>query len=70
MTGQTTAAVLAEFAGAGFGPFKEKLVEALVAHLAPINARAQALLADPAHLDSHPAIRRAACGGDCRPDCG
>ena len=52
MTGQKTAAVLAEFAGSGFGPFKEKLVEALVAHLAPINARAQALLAEPAHLDS------------------
>jgi tryptophanyl-tRNA synthetase len=52
MTEQKTAAVLAEFAGSGFGPFKEKLVEALVAHLAPINARAQALLAEPAHLDS------------------
>ena len=52
MTGQKTAAVLAEFAGSGFGPFKEKLVEALVAHLAPINARAQALLAEPAHLDA------------------
>ena len=52
MTGQKTAEVLAEFAGSGFGPFKEKLVEALVSHLAPINARAQALLADPAHLDA------------------
>ncbi len=51
MTGQKTAAVLAEFAGSGFGPFKEKLVEALIAHLAPINARAQELLAEPAHLD-------------------
>ena len=52
MTGQKTASVLAEFAGSGFGPFKEKLVEALVLHLAPINARAQALLADPAQLDA------------------
>ncbi len=52
MTGQKTDAVLAEFAGSGFGPFKEKLVEALVAHLAPINARAQTLLAEPTHLDN------------------
>ncbi len=52
MTGQTAAAVLAEFAGSGFGPFKEKLAEALIAHIAPITARANALLADPAHLDA------------------
>ena len=51
MTGQKIPAVLTQFAGSGFGPFKEKLVEALVAHLTPINARAQALLAEPAHLD-------------------
>jgi tryptophanyl-tRNA synthetase len=51
MTGQTIAAVLAEHAGSGFGPFKEKLVELLVAHLAPINARAQALLAEPGHVE-------------------
>jgi tryptophanyl-tRNA synthetase len=52
MTDQTAAAVLAEFAGSGFGPFKEKLAEALIAHIAPITARANALLADPAHLDA------------------
>jgi len=51
ITTQPAAAVLTEFAGSGFGPFKEKLAEALIAHLAPINARAQSLLADPAHLD-------------------
>jgi tryptophanyl-tRNA synthetase len=44
-------AALAEFAGAGFGPFKEKLAEALVAHLAPITAQAQKLLADHAFID-------------------
>jgi tryptophanyl-tRNA synthetase len=52
VTGTTIAAALAEFAGSGFGPFKEKLSEAIIAHLTPINARAQELLADPAHLDS------------------
>jgi tryptophanyl-tRNA synthetase len=52
ITGAKTADVLAEFAGSGFGPFKEKLAEALVAHLAPIAARAAALLADTGHIDS------------------
>ncbi|HQT45921.1 MAG: tryptophan--tRNA ligase [Acidocella sp. 20-63-7] len=51
VTGQSVASVLGEFAGSGFGPFKEKLAEALIAHLAPINARAQSMLAEPAHLD-------------------
>ncbi len=51
MTGRTPAAVLTEFGGSGFGPFKEKLAEALVAHLAPINARTQALLAEPGHVE-------------------
>ena len=52
MTGATLAGVLGEFGGAGFGPFKEKLAEAIVAHLDPIKARTAALLADTAHLDS------------------
>jgi len=51
MAGLSPSAVLAEFAGSGFGPFKEKLAEALVAQLTPIKARAEALLADPAGLD-------------------
>jgi tryptophanyl-tRNA synthetase len=52
VTGLSNAAVLGEFAGSGFGPFKKKLAEALVAHLAPIKARAEELLADPAGLDA------------------
>jgi tryptophanyl-tRNA synthetase len=52
MTNATPQAVLSEFAGAGFGPFKEKLAEALIAHLSPIGTRTQEFLADPAHLDS------------------
>jgi tryptophanyl-tRNA synthetase len=52
ITDSSSAAVLSEFAGAGFGAFKERLAEALVAHLAPIAARAAALLADTGHVDS------------------
>jgi tryptophanyl-tRNA synthetase len=51
ITGVPAAAVVAEFAGSGFGPFKEKLAEVLIAHLAPITARANELLADPGHID-------------------
>jgi len=52
VTGVKTSDVLGEFAGSGFGPFKERLAEALVAHLAPIAARAAALLADTGHVDA------------------
>ncbi len=52
VTGAAPAAVLERFAGSGFGPFKEQLAEALVAHLAPINARARELLAEPAQIDA------------------
>jgi tryptophanyl-tRNA synthetase len=51
ITETPAAAVLTEFAGSGFGPFKEKLAEALVTHLAPITARANELLADHDHID-------------------
>jgi tryptophanyl-tRNA synthetase len=52
MTGVSLAGVLGEFGGSGFGPFKEKLAEAILAHLDPIKSRTAALLADTAHLDS------------------
>ena len=48
---QTQAEVLEQFAGSGFGPFKEKLAEALTAHIEPIRTRAETLLADPAMLE-------------------
>ncbi len=48
----TPAQALREFAGSGFGPFKEKLAEALIAHLTPISAEANRLLADPAQIDA------------------
>jgi tryptophanyl-tRNA synthetase len=52
MTSQTTADVLATFAGAGFGTFKTRLAEATIAHLAPIRARALELSQSPDHLDA------------------
>jgi tryptophanyl-tRNA synthetase len=51
ITDRTREAVLAEFAGSGFGPFKEKLGDALVAHIMPIKREAERLLADTAHID-------------------
>jgi tryptophanyl-tRNA synthetase len=51
MTDQNTAGVLAEFAGAGFGSFKTRLAEAIIAHLAPIRTRALELAEAPDHLD-------------------
>jgi tryptophanyl-tRNA synthetase len=43
--------VLREHGGKGFGAFKEVLVEALVAHLTPIQGRLTRLLDDPAEID-------------------
>jgi len=63
VTGRTTAAVLTEFGGAGFGAFKDRLADALIVHIAPITAKTQHLLADPAHIEKilqHGARRAAA----------
>ena len=49
-TGQD--AVLGEFAGAGWGSFKERLAELTVATLAPVSAETGRLLNDTAHLDA------------------
>jgi tryptophanyl-tRNA synthetase len=51
ITGRTVPAVLAEFAGGGFGAFKERLADALIAHISPIADAAGRLLADPAYID-------------------
>ncbi|MBS0253713.1 MAG: tryptophan--tRNA ligase [Proteobacteria bacterium] len=52
MAGTSAGAVLAEFAGKGFGQFKPALGELLVASLAPINARFVELRQDRAALDA------------------
>jgi len=47
----TPDAVLAEFAGQGFGAFKPRLADLAVASLSPISARMQDLMQDPAEID-------------------
>jgi tryptophanyl-tRNA synthetase len=51
LAGTTPEAVLAEFAGQGFGAFKPRLADLAVATLAPISARMAELAADPAEID-------------------
>jgi len=48
----TISDVLATFGGQGFGAFKPALAELLVGHLAPMNERFRALLAEPDRIDS------------------
>jgi tryptophanyl-tRNA synthetase len=52
LDGRTDAAVLAEFAGQGFGQsFKPMLADLAVAKLGPVGAEMRRLMADPAELD-------------------
>jgi tryptophanyl-tRNA synthetase len=51
-TGRTTAEVLTEFGGKGFGVFKPALAETLAAKLSPIAAEMRRLNGDPAALDA------------------
>jgi tryptophanyl-tRNA synthetase len=48
----TREAVVAEFAGAGFGIFKPRLADLAVEKLGPITTRMSELMADPAALDA------------------
>ena len=62
LAGESADEVLARFAGQGFGAFKPVLADALVAALAPIRARYEALQGDHAELDrilDHGAARAA-----------
>jgi tryptophanyl-tRNA synthetase len=51
VTGESESSVLARFEGQGFGAFKPALADALVALLAPIRSRYEALQGDHAELD-------------------
>jgi tryptophanyl-tRNA synthetase len=51
LSGQTTAQVLGEFAGQGFGVFKPALADLAVSVLAPIGGEMRRLLSDPAEID-------------------
>ncbi|MEO6113178.1 MAG: tryptophan--tRNA ligase [Sphingomicrobium sp.] len=52
LTGETPAAVLARFAGQGFGAFKPALADAAIALLAPLRGRLIELRRDEAALDA------------------
>ena len=51
LSGQTAAAVVAEFAGSQFGTFKPKLADLAVAKLSPITTEMNRLMKDPAEID-------------------
>jgi len=51
LSGMEKSAVLAEFAGQGFGAFKPKLADLAVASLAPISVEMGRLMQDPAEID-------------------
>ncbi len=52
LSGMTTADVLKEFGGKGFGVFKPALSELAVEKLSPIGAEMRRLMDDPAYIDS------------------
>ena len=51
LTGESDTAVLARFAGHGFGAFKPALADAAIAAIAPLRARLVELREDPAAID-------------------
>jgi tryptophanyl-tRNA synthetase len=51
LAGMTKDAVMAEYAGQGFGAFKPKLADLAVASLAPISTEMGRLMQDPAEID-------------------
>jgi len=52
LSGVSSEAVLAEFAGQGFGAFKPKLADLAVAKLGPVGDDMRRYLADPAEIDA------------------
>ena len=52
VTGETSEAVLGQFAGQGFGAFKPVLADALIALIAPIRDRLETMRSDPAAIDA------------------
>ncbi|HEY0274816.1 MAG TPA: tryptophan--tRNA ligase [Paenirhodobacter sp.] len=51
LSGRTADAVVAEFAGKGFGTFKPALADLAVSVVAPISSEMNRLMADPAEID-------------------
>jgi tryptophanyl-tRNA synthetase len=52
LDGRSSAQVLAEFAGQGFGAFKPKLADLAVAKLGPVGAAMRDYMSDPGEIDS------------------
>lgn len=52
LSNQTSADVLQEFGGRGFGDFKPALAELAIEKLAPISDEMRKLIADPGHIDA------------------
>ncbi len=52
LSNQTSANVLQEFGGRGFGDFKPALAELAIEKLAPISDEMRKLMADPGHIDA------------------
>jgi len=52
LSGQTSADVLREFGGRGFGDFKPALSDLAIEKLAPISDEMRKLMADPGHIDA------------------
>ncbi|MDO9248399.1 MAG: tryptophan--tRNA ligase [Phenylobacterium sp.] len=51
LEGRTSAEVLTEFAGEGFGAFKPRLADLAVAKLGPVGTEMRRLMADPTEID-------------------
>jgi tryptophanyl-tRNA synthetase len=51
LAGTSADAVVAQFAGQGFGAFKPALADLAVSHLGPITAEMTRLMAEPAEID-------------------
>ena len=51
-TGRPIPDVEADYAGAGYGALKQTVADAVVAFLAPLQARYQELADDPSHVDA------------------
>jgi tryptophanyl-tRNA synthetase len=66
LAGETTDALAQRYAGAPAQAFKEDLIEALVATVAPLRTRVAALMAEPAHIDA--VLRAGAAAARARAD--
>ena len=67
LAGTTSEAVLAEFAGQGFGVFKPKLADLAVSVMGPVGEKMRRLLGDPAEIDAILAAGGERCRDEAAP---